>query len=81
MEQLVFDFYTQQPQISAAANDELSLQIGEFAGPFGFAFASHQTGKSEYFRHSDCENYRRISEIYSGVKALQSFSRGGFSWW
>lgn len=33
-EQLVFDFYTEQPQIIAERNDEeLKLKIGEFAGP------------------------------------------------
>src|SRR5215210_5176201 len=34
VEQLTFDFYKEQPQISAERNDEeLKLKIGEFDGP------------------------------------------------
>lgn len=33
VEQLTFDFFTEQPQISAESSDQLQLTLGEFAGP------------------------------------------------
>ena len=32
-EQLIFDFYTEQPHIEAESRDELKLTLGKFAGP------------------------------------------------
>src|SRR3954467_3516488 len=32
-EQFSFDFYKAQPEITAGSSDELSIKIGEFAGP------------------------------------------------
>ncbi|HEX8287302.1 MAG TPA: segregation/condensation protein A [Pyrinomonadaceae bacterium] len=32
-EQLVFDFYTETPHITAESRDEIKLELGEFAGP------------------------------------------------
>ncbi len=32
-EQLTFDFYTEKPQIVSDTRDELSIKLGEFAGP------------------------------------------------
>ena len=71
MEQLVFDFYTQQPQISAASNDELSLQIGEFAGPLDLLLHLIKQEKANIF---DIPIAKITDEYLKYIRALKRYN-------
>jgi segregation and condensation protein A len=69
-EQLTFDFYTEKPQIVSDTRDELSIKLGEFAGPLDLLLYLIKQEQANIF---DIPIARITDEYLKYIRLLKTF--------